>query len=365
MEDVAPELLKRIRTEFSSAVEQSGKLKAIEEKIFKGTATYAEANEYAIEAGRLLAGAYKNNISAAVLPDGKMYYNIADRVIGQTMKEDYQIISDVSAQIQKSLNEAAGIGINAIVPEMNTDRVMGIINRVSTAEKYNDVAWILQEPVVNFSQSIVDDTIKVNSEFHAEAGLTAKIVRKLAGGCCKWCSSLAGTYVYPDVPKDVYRRHENCRCTVDYTPEKGRKSQNVCTKKWKTAEEYDKIEKRKQIGLSQNISGIRTINKKVDQDERFVIQPDKINKFLLKPGAKHSKEFFDVGYSSDDHVKLYKDIAAQFDMEKAEYDEKSKFGQGFSIDMQLGITKKRTFKTVWQIEKEGDKPRLITAHRRR
>ena len=365
MEDVAPELLKKIRSEFICAIGQSSELKDIEEKIAKGTATYAEANQYAVEAGNILASAYKNNISSEILPDGKMYYNIADRVIGTTMKEDYDLISDVSMRIQKDLNEAAEIGLNAVAPEMNEDRISGIINRVSAAENYDDVAWILQEPVVNYSQSIVDETIKANAEFHAKAGLTAKIVRRLAGGCCEWCSHLAGTYSYPDVPKDVYRRHLNCHCTVEYTPAKGHKSQNVWTKKWKSTDEYDKIEKRKQIGLSQNISGIRTINKKVDQDERFVIQPDKINKFLLKPGTKHSKEFFDVGYSPDDYVKLYKDIAAQFDMEKAEYDEKSKFGQGFSIDMQLGITKKRTFKTVWQIDKEGDKPRLITAHRRR
>ena len=281
------------------------------------------------------------------------------------MVNNYNIITNATDAIQKALNDNANIGIKPITPALNQDRIDGIINRVSSEPVYDDVAWILDEPVVNFSQSIVDDSIKCNSEFQGKSGMSPKIIRKLAGRCCEWCSRLAGTYVYPDVPKDVYRRHENCRCTVDYTPEKGRKSQNVWTKKWKTAEEYDKIEKRKQIGLSQNISGIRTINKKVDQDGRFVIQPDKINKFLLKPGAKHSKEFFDVGYSPDDYAKLYKDIAAQFDMEKAEYDEKSKFGQGFSIDMQLGITKKRTFKMVWQIDKEGNKPRLITAHRRR
>lgn len=249
MEDVAPELLKKIRSEFICAIGQSSELKDIEEKIAKGTATYAEANQYAVEAGNILASAYKNNISSEILPDGKMYYNIADRVIGTTMKEDYDLISDVSMRIQKDLNEAAEIGLNAVAPEMNEDRISGIINRVSAAENYDDVAWILQEPVVNYSQSIVDETIKANAEFHAKAGLTAKIVRRLAGGCCEWCSHLAGTYSYPDVPKDVYRRHLNCHCTVEYTPAKGHKSQNVWTKKWKSTDEYDKIEKRKTTGL--------------------------------------------------------------------------------------------------------------------
>lgn len=252
MEDIVPELLKKIRSEFISAIGQSSELKDIEEKIAKGTATYAEANQYAVEAGNILARAYKNNISSEILPDGKMYYNIADRVIGTTMKEDYDLISDVSMRIQKDLNEAAGIGLNAVAPGMNEDRISGIINRVSAAENYDDVAWILQEPVVNYSQSIVDETIKANAEFHAKAGLTAKIVRRLAGGCCEWCSHLAGTYSYPDVPKDVYRRHLNCHCTVEYTPAKGHKSQNVWTKKWKSTDEKDIIESRKKVGLKES-----------------------------------------------------------------------------------------------------------------
>lgn len=47
---------------------------------------------------------------------------------------------------------------------------------------------------------------------------------------------------------DVYRRHQRCRCTVDYYPGDG-KVQNVHTKEWETKEENDRIEKRKIIGL--------------------------------------------------------------------------------------------------------------------
>lgn len=177
-----------------------------------------------------------------------MYYNIANRVITPTLTDNYNLVSDVTSEIQTSLNEAAGIGIKAVKPELNQDRIDGIINRISSEDNYDDVSWILDEPVKNFSQSIVDDFVKANAEFHAKAGLQPKIVRKLAGNCCKWCSRLAGTYTYPDVPKDVYRRHERCRCTVNYYPVDG-KIQNVHTKQWLTKEEYDKIEARKIVGL--------------------------------------------------------------------------------------------------------------------
>ncbi|CAG7589950.1 hypothetical protein PEPTYR26121_01104 [Peptoniphilus tyrrelliae] len=50
-------------------------------------------------------------------------------------------------------------------------------------------------------------------------------------------------YEYPDVPKDVYRRHQRCKCTVDYLPGDGRK-QDVHTKKWIDADKNDEIQKR-------------------------------------------------------------------------------------------------------------------------
>ena len=71
----------------------------------------------------------------------------------------------MTEQIQTSLNKSSRIGIKAIKPELNQDRILGIVNKVSEAEAYDDVAWVLDEPIVNFSQSIVDDSIKANAEF--------------------------------------------------------------------------------------------------------------------------------------------------------------------------------------------------------
>ena len=69
--------------------------------------------------------------------------------------------------------------------------------------------------------------------FQGRSGLTPKIFRKAERKCCDWCAQLAGEYDYPDVPDEVYQRHERCRCTVEYDPADGkRKRQNVHTKTW-------------------------------------------------------------------------------------------------------------------------------------
>lgn len=56
-------------------------------------------------------------------------------------------------------------------------------------------------------------------------------------GCCPWCAKIAGRYVYGDEPHDVFRRHDNCDCTVTF--ENGRKRQDVWSKREWEAPEAD------------------------------------------------------------------------------------------------------------------------------
>ena len=95
----------------------------------------------------------------------------------------------------------------------------------------------------------MDDSIQSNAEFHSRAGLSPKIVRKTdSSNACKWCKNLAGSYDYQDAPADIYRRHERCRCTVEYIPNKS-KRQDVWSKTWKDPQREEKIAQRKLINI--------------------------------------------------------------------------------------------------------------------
>lgn len=231
MEDLAPELLDEIRKTFSELIESSNKIQHIYQLIQDGSATYIEAEEYAYLVGEALSQAFGKHLSSAVLPDGRMYFNIADRVLRPLLEEDHKIVADAALQVQTALNRAAGIGIKAQSVPVNDDRIYGIVNKIANADHFDDVAWVLDEPVKNFSQAVVDESIKANVNFQGKAGLHPKIIRKAERKCCDWCAQLAGEYDYPDVPDDVYRRHERCRCNVDYDPGSGRR-QNVWTKQF-------------------------------------------------------------------------------------------------------------------------------------
>lgn len=251
MEDIAPQLLEAIAKDFRSSYEASGKIRSLLQKVKENTATFTQAQEYALEVSRLIGLAYEQNVSSAVLPDGRMYYNIASRLLPENLDENYRLVSQYAAGVQKSLNEKAGIGMKAQIPEKNEDRIRGIVEVAANAEQYDDIAGLLPGIFDNFCQNVVDETIKANVNFQGKAGLVPKILRRAERKCCAWCNNLAGEYRYPNVPEDVYRRHENCRCQVDYDPGSG-KLQNVHTKQWKTPEDYDKIETRKAFSASNN-----------------------------------------------------------------------------------------------------------------
>ena len=83
----------------------------------------------------------------------------------------------------------------------------------------------------NITHAMADDYMKANAEFRSRAGIDTYIERRDDGKCCEWCSKLAGRYRYPDqVPRDVFKRHDNCGCLVSYTTPGGMR-QNVHSKR--------------------------------------------------------------------------------------------------------------------------------------
>lgn len=280
--DIVPELLEEIKKAFLSKSRES---KILQDKLFalkNKKANYKDANEFAEELGEILADTFKENIKTENLPDGKMFYNIAQRIIDPNMHMTYDMVGDYSKDVQALLNQEAGISIKALKADINQDRIDKIVEKVSSYDSYDDGKWLLDEPMINFAQSIVDSTIKKNADFHYNLGFEPKIVRREVGGCCKWCKDKAGVYDYEsvkDAGNDVFRRHRYCRCTVDYVPDKSRR-QDVWSKEWHDPDKRDKIEERKAIA----------------NGHKFTID----SKQLGEKSSKHMRDFgLDVSLEAD------------------------------------------------------------------
>lgn len=234
MDDIAPALLKNIQDTFEGLVKNDEALSRIWKRLESGKASYADAQDYAGRIAKCLQQAYSSHLSVDSLPDGRMYYNIANRVLPPTLNRCGGLVSDYCVQVQESINKAAHIGIKAQTAELNSDRIEGLVDRVSE-DDFEKTQWVLKAPVDNFCRSVVDDHVKANADFHYKSGLNPRIIRKTDGHCCKWCSSRAGTYPYrADMDREVFRRHENCCCTVEYDPGNGSaQRQDVWNKRWK------------------------------------------------------------------------------------------------------------------------------------
>ena len=242
--DKNAEVLARIIAEMTGGMENSRKAQAIAEKISQGKATYADALDYAQESGRVMNGSLRKNLPDA-LTDGKLYREAADQVVRKPMESSGKQVAEVAAEIQQYLNEEVGIGIRAIVPEVNEDQITGIITDICNAESYDAGKDRLFTQIENFLEGTVDDCVRENADFQYKAGLSPKIERRTVGKCCEWCSRLAGTYEYDDVSdrgNDVFRRHKNCHCIVSYNPGDGSKRrQNVHTGRWTNEGRDDRI----------------------------------------------------------------------------------------------------------------------------
>lgn len=247
IDSIDQDLLDRIEAAFKNNTSDSevikNKIMALRDK----AATHKDTEELAVEIGEILAETFTSEVSTQAWAGEQIHYEAAKALIEPNLKRNYDIVSDYAEQVQIQLNDDAGLSINAIKPEINKDRMDGIIKKIATYDDFDKGKWLLNEPIVIFTIAVADEAVRANAEFQAQAGLGPKVVRKIKGNCCDWCKEVAGTYNYPDeVPNDVWRRHRYCRCTVEYFPGDGRK-RDSWTKKWVDADKSDKIEKRKKL----------------------------------------------------------------------------------------------------------------------
>ncbi|WP_455093124.1 VG15 protein [Parvimonas micra] len=293
------EVIENIINHFDEGWKQSKEIKTALEILKKEKATFKNANDLAKEVGNILSKVFEKDIKSDMLYNKKMYQEMAEKLVNASLKKAHEVITDYSTNVLKNLNKTSKISGGVITPSFNQDKANGIITRL-VRDDYDKIKWILDEPVKTFCQSIVDDTIRENVNYHARLGLRPVVRRVSSGKCCKWCDKLVGTYSYPDVPQDVYRRHNHCNCIVEYFPGDGKK-QDVWTKKkaWakklKKSENNDRIEKRRNVEklplrmnlrlfsekdvkkqkISQLEKGIKNLERQIEEHKEKIKNPEK------------------------------------------------------------------------------------------
>ena len=250
--DIVPQLNAKIEASFDGYVMRDRQLSQISNRIRDGTASLKDAHAYAERLGEDLSRALVNNLTVDTLPNGTLYYNIAQRTIIPGLENNYKLVNDAAELIQKTMDKKSKIGLGVVRADFPLERINGLIDKITQDNVPVDmvIRW-LQEPIINNSEAFADDFVRSNAKFRSEVGLKATITRIADPKCCDWCAALEGKYKYGEEPADIYRRHEFCRCVVTFQSEKT--SQNVWSKReWTTSEQ--ELERRKSTNNPTGIS---------------------------------------------------------------------------------------------------------------
>lgn len=263
MSELGTALLTDIQDSFMGKITNDRKLKQIANKIRDGT-DYDIANDYSIRIGELLSESVLENTGTLAY----MSEDLAREVLTPVLTANHNMVAEATNAIQTNMNEAEGIRLGVQTPELDTNRIEGLVNKVASYETYEQAKWVMGEPVVNYSQSVVDQAIRDNARVTNRAGGKAYIIRETEAPAvktgvkrvrspkgkvysypykyrepCPWCESLAGKYDYDELGmvSDVYRRHEACRCKLTFV--RGNTRQNV----WNQKEVWTEKEAKEQI----------------------------------------------------------------------------------------------------------------------
>lgn len=294
------ELLNKVQRDFAKLYANDSKIKKLTKKIANNSQSYEDANEYAIRVGELASNAITKHINSKDL--NYISRELAEDVLKPTLTTDYELISNVVGVIQGNMNKASKIGLQPQIADLDINRIDGLINKIASYDTLEQGEYLLKEPIVNYSQAVVDDSIRKNMDVQTKAGMEPKIVRKAEApdtktktyvkgkrkitrtwtSPCDWCKDLEGTYLYKDVKNtgnEVYQRHEGCRCIITYV--NGKKRQDVRTKtEWESDEESARVEA---IKKNEERLAREEREKAIDRKERITVTQQFIEQLGFSP----------------------------------------------------------------------------------
>lgn len=209
----------KIKSDLIKLSKSNGHLQSIIKRLESGNANLSDVDYFAQATGAVLKKVFEKSITES--PKAFTDEQLIAEILGDIFGDNYELINSVAENIQKQLDKAAGIGIKPQRADFPSERIENLAK--VTAQKDLTDKTALSEftaSVENINGSIFTDYVKTNADFRSKAGLRVYVIRSDHSKCCAWCSKLAGKYVYPDVPKDIWRRHKRCTCEITYVNEK-------------------------------------------------------------------------------------------------------------------------------------------------
>ena len=247
----------------------------------------------------------------------KMILNVDDReaVVSHLLHDSYEDINDVFGRVQSDIDKKKGLNIKPRQGEYPGERVEQFVHSlVDPTVEDSIIERRARAGTETITKSFHDDCIEENAKLHEEAGLKTYIIR-MGTNCCPWCSEVAGKYEMKDQPQGIFRRHDNCDCTVIYDGQvlRGQAGNNgKRSKKW--------VEVPKDAGavaaprLSQeqarklNDDKVSEVKPKISNPDAMYVKQDDKSQYYRPVSLDHNDE---VVINREYEVKVYKAESTQ------------------------------------------------------
>ena len=203
-----------IKEPFLESLRNDKRATALINKIEAGKGNYEMASEYAARVGDNLAKVLRKRAPLESIAEWDI-----DDLIPKSLGLDHSIVTYACENVQTAMNKDAGLGIRYQQPKFDSARAWGLVDELRDNPEFTNIEKSFYDQLANFSQNIVDEAIRDNAGVMARAGIRTMVIRTAEAGACPWCDDVAGVYDYDEVRypgDDVWRRHENCRCTINY-----------------------------------------------------------------------------------------------------------------------------------------------------
>ncbi len=183
-------------------------LQILLKKINSGKADFKDTSLYADIFSKIMGSEFSQIVMEIPL-------DTRAQLCTELLRGSYDDINEVLAQVQASLDTEKGIKIAPQKAEFPEERVQKIADSLKDETVPDETVQRRADTgTANVARSFHDDYIKKNAKFRSNAGLKCYLERETDGNCCPWCAALAGRFLVGEHPPDIFRRHDNCGCTV-------------------------------------------------------------------------------------------------------------------------------------------------------
>lgn len=133
MNDIGLELQKSIETAFNERLAIDVVIKAIKLKVENGKATQRDVTMLCKRLGEIASKVLIENIKPEMMPNDKMYWNIAEKAIKPLMIKIHGIVNKVAAEVVMTERNANEIHIKPREPVFPEERIESLINNFVNA----------------------------------------------------------------------------------------------------------------------------------------------------------------------------------------------------------------------------------------